>query len=305
MKYAWSGKGKNIFLACLTGMSLFFLSGCDFGPERPNEGFFYYTGFRDWWRIPLVYPFQIQVIDCFDSGSFTRHKIPSLVAHSESTQLLSEITAFCDYGNYWLFKGTESFSVFHIATEKITHFGSGEELERFLVSQKLSTPEWKDLKTLYNERWRLADKVRQNPALGFWTQRKNSYGMRFPLKMPWQVILTDSNVYIGKYDPQQAYSRRKVPLEWEKMVENISLIHYERTFAAFKQKDGEKTYGCLIYASGDVDYFTTLEELNEFVTRNYVDIAPLELVEPVKLHDMMWKAIDKIKRTDPKTLPVD
>ena len=94
MKYAWSGKGKNIFLACLAGMILFFLPGCDFGPERPNEGFFYYTGFRDWWRIPLVYPFQIQVIDCFDSGSFTRHKIPSLVAHSESTQLLSEVTVF-------------------------------------------------------------------------------------------------------------------------------------------------------------------------------------------------------------------
>ena len=113
---------------------------------------------------------------CFDSGSFTEHKIPSLVAHSESTTLLSEVTAFCDYGDYWLFKGAESVSVFHIATEKITHFDSGEELERFLVSLKLSTPEWKDLKTLYNERWKLADNVRQNPALGFWTQRKNSYG---------------------------------------------------------------------------------------------------------------------------------
>ena len=119
------------------------------------------------------------------------------------------------------------------------------------------------------------------------------------------MILTDSDVFIGKYDPRQAYSKRKSPLEWEKMVENISLIHYERTFAAFKQKDGEKTYGCLIYASGDVDYFTTLEELNEFVNLNYIDIAPLELVEPVKLHDMMWKAVDEIKRTNPKTLPID
>ena len=305
MKYAWSGKGKNILLVCLTGMILFFFPGCDFGPERPNEGFFYYTGFRDWWRIPLVYPFQIHVIDCFDSGSFTRHKIPSLVAHSESTQLLSEVTAFCDYGDYWLFKGAESFSAFHIATAKITHLGSGEELERFLVSLKLSTPEWKDLKTLYNERWKLADNVRQNPALGFWTQRKNSYGLRFPLKMPWQVILTDSNVYIGKYDPQQSFSKRKSPLEWEKVIENIALIHYERTFAAFKQKDGEKPYGCLIYASGAVYCFATQKELNEFVNRNYIDIAPLELVEPVKLHDMMWKAIDKIKRTNPKTLPID
>ena len=32
---------------------------------------------------------------------------------------------------------------------------------------------------------------------------------------------------------------------------------------------------------------------------------PPELVGVVKLHDMMWKAIDKIKRTDPKTLPID
>ena len=91
-------------------MILFFLPGYDFGPERPDEGFFYYTGFRDWWRIPLVYPFQIHVIDCFDSGSLEKHKTPSLVAYSESTQLLSEVTAFCDYRDYWLFKDTQSFS---------------------------------------------------------------------------------------------------------------------------------------------------------------------------------------------------
>ena len=91
----------------------------------------------------------------------------------------------------------------------------------------------------------------------------------------------------------------------EKVIENIVLIHYERTFAAFKQKDGEKLYGCLIYASGKAFYFSSLEELKEFVNRNYIDIAPLELVEPVELHDMMWKAIDKIKRTNPQNLPID
>ena len=46
-------------------------------------------------------------------------------------------------------------------------------------------------------------------------------------------------------------------------------------------------------------------QLNEFVNRNYPDISQLELVHPVELYDMMWKAIDKIKRTDPKTLLVD
>ena len=51
--------------------------------------------------------------------------------------------------------------------------------------------------------------------------------------------------------------------------------------------------------------FEVPEELNEFVNRNYINIAPLELVKPVKLHDMMWKAVDKIKRTDSKTLPID
>ena len=305
MKYAWNGKGKNILLVCLTGMILFFFPGCDFGPERPNEGFFYYTGFRDWWRIPLVHPFQIHVIDCFEYGSFEKYNSSSLVADAKVNNILSGITAFCDLGNCWLFKSSKYFFVFYITTENTIPFDSEKNLIRFLDSEKLPHPEWKDLKTLYNERWKLADNVRQNPALGFWTQRKNSYGKRFPLRMPWQVILTDSDVFIGKYDPRQAYSKRKSPLEWEKVIENIALIHYERTFAAFKQKDGEKPYGCLIYASGKSFYFSSPEELNEFVNLNYIDIAPLELVEPVKLHDMMWKAVDKIKRTNPKTLPID
>ena len=60
----------------------------------------------------------------------------------------------------------------------------------------------------------------------------------------------------------------------EKVIENIVLIHYERTFAAFKQKDGEKLYGCLIYVSGKAFYFSSPEELNEFVNCNYADIAP-------------------------------
>ena len=51
--------------------------------------------------------------------------------------------------------------------------------------------------------------------------------------------------------------------------------------------------------------FSSAEELKEFVNRNYPDISQLELVNPVELHDMMWKAIDKIKRTDSKTLPID
>ena len=65
MKSAWNGKNKKIlFLVIFIGMIL--LPGCDDSPTRPGEGFYSYRGYRDWWRIPLRFPYQITMLDTFD-----------------------------------------------------------------------------------------------------------------------------------------------------------------------------------------------------------------------------------------------
>ena len=60
MKSVWNGKNKKIlFLVIFIGMIL--LPGCYDSPTRPGEGFYSYRGYRDWWRIPLDYPYQIYI----------------------------------------------------------------------------------------------------------------------------------------------------------------------------------------------------------------------------------------------------
>src|SRR5262245_52027323 len=35
--------------------------------------FYTYSGFRDWWRFPLVYPYSVKCIDTLDSGHLSQH----------------------------------------------------------------------------------------------------------------------------------------------------------------------------------------------------------------------------------------
>ena len=171
MKSVWNGKNKKIlFLVIFIGMIL--LPGCDDSPTRPGEGFYSYRGYRDWWRIPLRFPYQITVIDTFANGNLEKYDSSSLMA-----------------------------------------------------------------------------------------------------------------------DPK-----------CETVVENISAIGYDGKFAVFQQRNVEKPYGCLIYASGSVRNFATIEELDRFIKLNYPDSALPEMMELEKFYNLMWQAIEKIKRTDPQKL---
>ena len=103
MKSVWNGKNKKIlFLVIFIGMIL--LPGCDDSPTRPAEGFYSYQGYRDWWRIPLDYPYQIYVADSFEQGNFQKYDPSTLVAEAKGDVLIPEITAFAENDKYWLFK---------------------------------------------------------------------------------------------------------------------------------------------------------------------------------------------------------
>ena len=171
MKSAWNGKNKKILFA-ISCIAMFLLSGCDDYPSHPGEGFYSYRGYRDWWRIPLRFPYQITMLDTFDYGT------------------------------------------------------------------------------------------------------------------------------LEKYDPSSLIADPKC----ETVVENISAIGYDGKFAVFQQRNVEKTYGCLIYASGSVRNFATIEELDRFIRLNYPDTKLPEMMKLEKFYNLMWQAIDNIKQTAPQKL---
>ncbi|MBO7327493.1 MAG: hypothetical protein J6W00_01815, partial [Lentisphaeria bacterium] len=171
MKSAWNGKNKIIlFLVIFIGMIL--LPGCDDFPTRPGEGFYSYQGYRDWWRIPLDYPYQIHIVDSFEQGYFEKYDPSTLVAEAKGDVLISEITAFAENDKYWLFKSKKAFSLFDITTQKVQQIDSEKEFLKLLSQQKLPLPVWKNLAALYKERWKKIDKIYQSPDRGFYTRRK-------------------------------------------------------------------------------------------------------------------------------------
>ena len=302
MKSGWNGKGKNLLRFGMVCCIVAFFAGCDDYPTRPGEGFYYYPGFRDWWRIPLVYPYQIHIVDSFDCGDFTKYDPSSLVASPEGEVLISSVTAFAETGKYWLFKDGKNFFSFDIPAERIRRFDSEGALTVFLKEEKLSPPAWKKLSALYKERWRTADRIRKNLVRAFYTQRKNYYGRRIPLKMPWQMVIEGDTAFIGKYDVSQAVSNLLPPQESKRWVEDIGAANFERAFVAFRRTEGEMPYGCLIYATGSVAAFATLGELADFTRLNYPDITLSELLPVGDFCDLMWRVIEKMKQIDPRKL---
>lgn len=301
MRSAWNGKNKKIlFLVIFIGMIL--LPGCDDSPVRPGEGFYSYQGYRDWWRIPLDYPYQIYIADSFEQGSFEKYDPSTLVAEAQGDILIPEITAFAENDKYWLFKSNKSFFLFDIATQKVQQFNSEKKLLKLLSQQKRPLPAWKKLAILYKERWNEIDKIYQSPDRGFFTRRENYYGKRIPLKKPWQIVITENNAFISKYDVSQTISDRLPPQKHRKYIENIIAANYERCFAVFQQNNTEKRYGCLIYASGAVRNFATEEELDRFIKLNYPDSALPKMMPLEKFYKLMWQAIEKIKQTAPQKL---
>ena len=305
MRSVWSGKNKKNILTGLLCLILAFVPGCDDFPQLPGEGFFSYTGYRDWWRIPLVFPYQITILDSFDRGYLEKYDPSSLVADPRKETLLSGITAFARSENHWFFKREKDFCVFRIAAGKTEYFKSEADLLEFCRQRALPFPVWQKLKKLYQERWNRIYRLARDPEQGFFNRRHGGCGRRIPLKMPWQAVLTAGGCCIGKYDPERFSSRHVSLAEWEKVVKNVAEIGFERRFVLFRQASGTKTYGVLIFSSGNTHFFTGLPELRKFVGRNFPDAACPAMTTPEKLYDRVWDAVDRLKRSSPRALPVD
>ena len=48
--------------------------------------------------------------------------------------------------------------------------------------------------------------------------------------------------------------------------------------------------------------FATIEELDRFIRLNYPDTKLPEMMKLEKFYNLMWQAIEEIKRTDPQKI---
>ena len=165
MKSVWNGKSKLIlFLVIFIGMIL--LPGCDDFPTRPGEGFYSYQGYRDWWRIPLRFPYQITVIDTFDYGTLEKYDPSSLIADPKCATVVENISAIGYDGKFAVFRqnNTEKpYGCLIYASGSVRNFASAEELDRFIKLNypDSALPEMMDLEKSYKWMWKTIEKIKQ------------------------------------------------------------------------------------------------------------------------------------------------
>ncbi len=151
---------REIVLSGTALLCLFFgPAGCDDSPQHPGEGFYSYDGYRDWWRIPLQFPWQIIVIDTFDSGSLEEYDPSQNIADpnvSSHAVLEKRITEVFPAEKYLAFRcGKEEFGVLVYSTKRIVLFHSESELGKYLRQEFPgdAAPKFESLQQCYDEIW--------------------------------------------------------------------------------------------------------------------------------------------------------
>ena len=165
MKSVWSGKNNRIFLAIVCTI-IVSLTGCDDYPTHQGEGFYSYRGFRDWWRVPLKFPYQITMIDTFDQGRLEKYDASSLIADPKCTTLAENITAVGYDDKFALFQqkdNVETFGVLVYSSGLIRSFATEKELADFIKLNYPDTalPKMVPLEKFYNLMWQAIDKIKQ------------------------------------------------------------------------------------------------------------------------------------------------
>lgn len=164
MRYAWNGKNKFSLLFGIAVTVLICIPGCDDCPTRPGEGFYSYRGFRDWWRIPLRFPYQITVIDSFEHGTLEKYDPDTLIAAPECTTIAADIVEVGYNGKFATFKRKnveKPFGILIYASGATRDFATEDELARFIARNYpgTSSPEMAKLEEFYDLMWRAVDKI--------------------------------------------------------------------------------------------------------------------------------------------------
>lgn len=125
---AFFGLLRNIInkAQCRFGMSiiafslLFLLSGCE------KADFYNYMGYRDWYRFPLKYPYQMEMIDTFDEGIFGKYIGGDIRDPNNSSEGIIPVSALIQRGDCVIFRLPEDKFYGNGYLYAVFYYGSGQ-----------------------------------------------------------------------------------------------------------------------------------------------------------------------------------
>ena len=157
MKSVWNGKNNQIVF-CLIFIAFIFLTACDDYPLHPGEGFYSYRGYRDWWRTPLYFPYQVTNIDTFDYGTIEKYDPSSRIADPGCEILVTGVTEIGCNEKFAVFRNKDilrPFGILLFSTSSIKFFETEKALADFVNANfpSVDLPAGMDLEKFYHLRW--------------------------------------------------------------------------------------------------------------------------------------------------------
>ena len=101
------------------------------------DPFYTYAGFRDWYRFPLKYPYQVMMVDTWSHGSLERYdggdiENPNASSHSVMDGWITHLHLHDDYAFFRNEDGT--YGSMQYSTGKVTLYSTEEELSAICLS---------------------------------------------------------------------------------------------------------------------------------------------------------------------------
>ena len=128
-------KKRILFLV----LPILLLAGCE------KADFYNYMGYRDWYRFPLKYPYQMEMIDTFDTGIFGKYIGGDIRDPNKSVEGLLTVSALIQRDNCVIFRlpqegapGTADtdrppgsrYAIFRYDSGELRFFADEESLKR-------------------------------------------------------------------------------------------------------------------------------------------------------------------------------
>lgn len=122
------------------------LSGGSQPKAPPKDPFYTYDGFRDWYRFPLKYPYQVMMIDDYDDGYLQLFEGGNIEENPAMT-VAGRITDLHLHEDYAFFKKEEcTYGYLQYSTGEVRLFETEEELKQACL---LDPEDFKPLKYYY------------------------------------------------------------------------------------------------------------------------------------------------------------
>ena len=168
MMSKWHGNNRRDLRSSVVALGLC-MAGCDDPVVLGKESFYTYDGFRDWWRLPLEYPYQVSFIDEFESGALEKYDPAANPADGAGFRAVLDrrVVMISPAKSGVAFINDEfRFGFFSYGNEKTTLFASKSELDDFVRRNYPGEPSiiFHSLKHIFDITWfRLSQHPRTPP----------------------------------------------------------------------------------------------------------------------------------------------